>query len=127
MDWHISSDVVTLVEKVVCIFTELSVLHMYWIVFLSFASIPGEESNDNRVTLLDVPSFAKGQEFQTVEQCQRFLADGFLNGQFPKLQNDERRWQLIQSGKVIEGISHDHNKNIVFSYQIRCVENPIKE
>ena len=100
---------------------------MYWIVFLSFASIPGDSSRDNPVTVLEVPPFAEAKEFQTLEKCQRFLTDGFLNGKFPELQNDERRWQLVQFGKLIEGIVHDHDDNIVFSYQITCVENPIKD
>ena len=96
---------------------------MYWIVFLSFASMPF----DDAVTLLEVPSFAKGEVFESLNQCQKVLTDAFLNGDFPKLENDERKWQLVQSGKLIEGISHDHDEDIVFSYQIRCVRNPIKE
>lgn len=96
---------------------------MYWIVFLSFASAP----SDDVVTLLEVPSFAKGEIFESLDQCQKVLTDTFLNGDFPELQNDERKWQLARSGKLIEGISHSHDKDIVFSYQIRCIENKITE
>ena len=100
---------------------------MFWIIFLSFSSIPEDVSTDNPVNILDVPPFAEGKEFQTLDQCQRFLTDGFLEGKFPELQNDERRWQLVQFGRTVEGMSHEHNENVVFSYRITCVKNPIEE
>ena len=98
---------------------------MYWIIFLTFSSI----ANSDSVIFLEVPSFAQGKQFENIEQCQRFLTDGFLNRQFPTIdmENDFRNWQLVQSGDDIAGINHSHDDDFVFSYKISCVRNPIKE
>lgn len=93
---------------------------MYWIVFLALISI----TDLDPVTVLEVPVFAQGKEFSTLNECQSALTAAFVNGDFPELQNKERKWQLIQDGKLIEGRSHSQEVNKVFTYQIMCVKNP---
>ena len=97
--------------------------NMYWIVFFYLFSGP----NSDPLTDLFVPDFAKGKEFETRDQCQKFLTESFNNDEFGDIYHGDRQWQLVKEGQIIRGFYHSNEDNGgVISHRMECIDNPVR-
>jgi len=92
---------------------------MYWIVFTVLIS-----ANDDTPTFsVQVPEFAKGQQFEDRAKCLDFLTQGFINRKLPDI---DRSWNLVsESGNVQASSQIIISHEAFINYSVGCVRNEL--
>lgn len=92
---------------------------MYWIVMTVLISA----GDDTPTFSVQVPGFAKSQQFDNRAKCLDFLTQGFINGKLPDI---SKPWNLVAESNNVQVssysiLSHDHFIN----YSVGCVRNEL--
>lgn len=92
---------------------------MYWIIFTVLISA----GDDTPTFSVQVPEFAKSQQFDNRAECLDFLTQGFINGKFPDI---GKPWNLVAESSNVQASSHSIIAHDAFiNYSLGCVRNEV--